>query len=437
MSARLSLVAFSAITGLLVAWSSPAAAQAWLSDRSRAEGIGIRAGNLELHPGIGAELGYDSNVFLRNANREGSAILRVTPHLFVSTLGGERTDSDPSDAPKPVVDFRFGGSLPVLWYFDTERRTRVEANADLALQLLPERPVSLVLNAQYNRTSRPFANGPEGVSYGRNTLNVAPGLAFQTVGGVLRAGIGGTFAYDFFDATSFGLYDSKSYGATANASWEFLPKTALVYEAAATFRDYDADAGVVAAGSSGDGSAQRSDSSRWMFRAGVNGALSARISATLLAGYTASFFRAGDDADSPTLSADLRWKPSETITTSLGYDRTLTTAFQGNFHTNDRVGLKLEILAGGAFLMSANAYYAYVKYGNDTRVDGNGPRVDNRVGGELSGEYRFADWVAVTAHTSLTTNMSDSRLRAPDATSAEIPLNFTRFDAFGGLRIFY
>ncbi len=441
MSARLTFLASAIAAVTVVSWGSRGEAQAWLSDRSRAEGIGIRAGNLELHPGIGAEIGYDSNVFLRDTDVKGSAIARVTPHLFLSTLGAQRTEADPGQAPQPTVDFRLGASLPVLFYFNTERRTRIEANADLGLQLLPGRPVSFVLNGRYTRTERPFASGPENISYGRNTMNVAPGIGFQTVGGVLRASVGGSFTYDFFDNESFGTYDSKSYGANVSASWEFLPKTALIYQAEAAFRDYESNSDPAAAMTT-SGAARRSDGTRWAFRGGVNGALSARISATLMAGYTATFFKNGDDRDSPTVAAELRWKPTDTITTSVGYDRTLTAAFQGNFHTNDRVGAKFELLAGGAFLMSAGAHFTYVQYGADELVDetANEARVDNRVGADLSGEYRFADWIAMTANTSVTTNMTDYQLRTPGMGATPVvldPVKFTRFDAFLGLRIFY
>src|SRR5580704_8456803 len=38
----------------------------WLKDRQYNEGIGIRTGDLELHPGIAGEVGYDSNYFYRS-----------------------------------------------------------------------------------------------------------------------------------------------------------------------------------------------------------------------------------------------------------------------------------------------------------------------------------------------------------------------------------
>src|SRR5258708_2429517 len=78
-----------AATVLLGAISLEAhAQQPWLSDRSSGEGIGIRVGNLELHPGIAGELGYDSNYFLRAPSEDPLAayVLRVTPSISLSTL---------------------------------------------------------------------------------------------------------------------------------------------------------------------------------------------------------------------------------------------------------------------------------------------------------------------------------------------------------------
>src|SRR6476469_9159257 len=71
-----------------------AKAQEWLKDRAYQEGAGIRTGDLEVHPGIGGEIGYDSNYLLRShkdgpnvsnaaplAPVEGAGMLRITPSL--------------------------------------------------------------------------------------------------------------------------------------------------------------------------------------------------------------------------------------------------------------------------------------------------------------------------------------------------------------------
>src|SRR5688572_16244547 len=86
-------------------WSGTSSAQGWLADRRYAEGPGIKTGDLELHPGVGGEVGYDSNWFLRS-HTEGpniangpptlpprdSAIFRLTPSFYVSTIGVQRQE---------------------------------------------------------------------------------------------------------------------------------------------------------------------------------------------------------------------------------------------------------------------------------------------------------------------------------------------------------
>ena len=40
----------------------------WLADRDSTQGPGFRVGDLELHPGIGVEVGYDSNLYYSDDN---------------------------------------------------------------------------------------------------------------------------------------------------------------------------------------------------------------------------------------------------------------------------------------------------------------------------------------------------------------------------------
>jgi len=89
----------------------------WLKDRRYNEGIGIRTGDLEIHPGIAGEAGYDSNYLLRSTTfgvSNGPPLspvipsleFRVTPSLYLSTLGQERREGD-NEMPSPLA-FRAG-----------------------------------------------------------------------------------------------------------------------------------------------------------------------------------------------------------------------------------------------------------------------------------------------------------------------------------------
>src|SRR5206468_2561080 len=89
------------------------AQQPWLADRKYGEGIGVRVGNLELHPGISGEVGYDSNYFLRSSEEDPLSAyrIRVTPSITLSTLGMQRTQGHDGQAPQPSVTFRGGAYL--------------------------------------------------------------------------------------------------------------------------------------------------------------------------------------------------------------------------------------------------------------------------------------------------------------------------------------
>ena len=93
MNGRLTVAAS---LSLLLMTSGVKAAQPWLADRRYGEGIGIRAGSFELHPGVSAEFGYDSNFFLRAPNEVPVVDvwrLRVTPSLTLSTIKQEHLGS--------------------------------------------------------------------------------------------------------------------------------------------------------------------------------------------------------------------------------------------------------------------------------------------------------------------------------------------------------
>ena len=431
MSARLTCWGLALVA--VLAWSAPRAeAQGWREDRRGTEGIGVRVGDLELHPGIRAEAGYDSNVYLADTGSRGSSVLRVTPEFSVSTLGAQRSEG--GGAP-PTLDFDLGASVPVYHFIDVPQRTLVEANADLGLRLLPERPVSLEFEGRYSRSARPFTEGPLNVRYGRNTLDAAPRLRFQTSGGVLKASVGGRYAYTFFEEGIFNPYDTMTYAATVDAAWEFLPKTALVYEGEVARRDFQGTA-PASAGATG----LRRDGTRWQFRVGMNGALSARLSATAMVGYVAALFDGGSDKDSPTLALQLRWRPSDTVTTSVGYDRTLSAAYQGNYQISDRVNAKVDLLMAGAFLLTLEGNYTHLQFGADGILDGTQrARADHRLGARLSGEYRFTEWFAITADVSGTKVITDYEFQSAIAMMPTVvdPVRYDRFNAFVGLRIFY
>src|SRR3954463_12513801 len=81
--------------------------QVWLKDRRYTEGIGYRVGDFELHPGVAAEFGYDSNPLYRASSEApiGALRLRLPPSLSFSTLSAQRREAVPG-TPLPSIEFR-------------------------------------------------------------------------------------------------------------------------------------------------------------------------------------------------------------------------------------------------------------------------------------------------------------------------------------------
>src|ERR1700688_3706929 len=87
--------AFGAIAVVLagawaLTWSAPASAQEFLKgDRKITEGPGYQAGDFEIHPGLAAEVGYDSNYLSRSdkTSAPGAPLLNGAPNYPVVDTG--------------------------------------------------------------------------------------------------------------------------------------------------------------------------------------------------------------------------------------------------------------------------------------------------------------------------------------------------------------
>lgn len=434
---RLGLSALLALALVLVG-SGAAAAQAWLADRSRAEGRGIRLGDFELHPGIGSEVGYDSNVFLADNAEQDSAILRVAPHLYLSTLSGERAAVG-GGAP-PTLRFRTGVSSTLKHYFATDQPTDVGIGQDLLLVLLPERTFSVEFTEKYSRTIEPFVDpvapattGP--ADYNRDQFEVGAKGVLQSRGGLLRGALGYTLGIDHFEGDEFSSNRSQRHTVSAETVYEFLPKTGVFWNSSFGIHDYVNRAGP---------GLSRNDARLVSSKVGLNGGLTEKVGFTVAAGYGAGFFDADGDYESVIGQAEARYRPLDTLMWSLGYDREYNTAFQGNFARIDRPKTSLQLMLGGTALLGARGEVTFVDFGDEVA----GSRKDIHLLTNVNGEYRFTDWLAVTAELGYLRNFTDYAFTAvtgagPDmmvGTADDITMQdaaeYQRWEAWLGLRAF-
>jgi hypothetical protein len=448
----------SSLFATATATTTTAEAQSWLSDRKRAEGGGIRVGDLELHPGLGAEVGYISNVYNAEDGEElGSAVMRIAPHLFLSTLTGERSGGDEGGTPG-FIRFKGGLSASLQHYFaEATPDTDFGTDVNLELTLAPERPVSFTITEYFNRSFRPFADpvstpGPGDEPEIVDPVEAAPTTDFaryqetiggqlngQTSGGLLQGSLGYRFTYSWFEDEAYSSNDYLNHTVNLSGAWEFLPKTALFYDSSYLHQNYTNNDGA----SFDEARAQLADNDQIFSRIGINGAITSRISATLAVGYGVGFFGDGNDFEGLTLNAEGRWQPSEISEWGIGYERAFTSAYQGNFALRNQVYSRLRFFFGGAFVVANKLAVEFLDFGPDP-LQSDEPRSDVRYSGTLSGEYRFVDWLAVTAELSALIDDTDfvARTEFEDRESGDDlvfldPAEFTTFEAWLGVRAFY
>lgn len=261
-------------------------------------------------------------------------------------------------------------------------------------------------------------------------LGVGTRLQVSSPGALLKAGAGYRFDIDMFEEkAAFGSNNSVSHTISADNSWEFLPKTALVWNGNLRLHRYTDPAGSVAV---------RNNSTDVSSSIGINGALTARVGATATVGYNAFFSADNNDYDTVSTQLEVRWKIQDNVLWAVGYDRQVNPSFQGNFARVDRIKTRLQSMLMGSLLLMLRGEVSFLAFGADSLLDqGQGPRRDTHLLTNLSGEYRFVDWLAATAEVGYIRNFTDFEYRFMTGSMlSSRPAKYDQFAAFIGLRAF-
>jgi len=408
------------------------------------EGHGIRLGDFELHPGIGAEIGWTDNVFLEapSEHPDKSAVLRVSPHIHLSTLTTERLTENLGQDEQQKVSFRFGATGTLKQYFATELKDHpnMGVGQDARLTLRPGRVFQLEIFDDFHRTIDPFTQAlapapsggtmPTSADYDRDQLGVGTRIQLSTPGALFRVGVGYRFDLDYFEGSNFKDNNNVSHTISSDTSWEFLPKTALFWNGSVRLFDYTAsntvqDASIVS----------RSDSTNVQSKIGINGALTARLGFTIAGGYGAGFLDNNNDYENFIAQVEARWRFTETAMWALGYDREYNPSFQGDFARIDRIKTRLQSLLGSAVILTLRAELSWIDYGEDPKLMQ--ARNDLHLLTDLMLEYRIVSWFAITGEVGYIQNFTDFVYMVnTNGNNFMDPAKYHQFQAFFGVRAF-
>ena len=454
MKFRLTLAA----TVLLGAISFEAhAQQPWLADRKYGEGMGVRVGDLELHPGIAAEAGYDSNYFLRAPSEDPIAAyrLRVTPSISLSTLGPQRREGSAGGANSSVT-FRGGAyvSYNELIAADSKHSSEmsdqrhVDLGSDLLLNILPQSRVGADTYLNFIRMVQPSNDTNNENAFNRDSIRAGAGVSWRPGGGLFDWRLGYEFLYNYFEKANFGYLNNYQNQVNMRGRWRFLPRTAVLYDGSYTWIHYPN------AGSQNDGAILRS-------RIGLNGLITTRLSLLGMIGWAGTFYDAGNGQppqqfDSLTAQAELKWfisggqeslnagsAPVGLSYASIGYLRDVANSYLGNFYQKDRGYVGVSYLLGGAFVASLNAGIANLRfptaYFPGTNVEQQSTFSEQRFDASLFGEYRLSNTFGLNATVNYDQNITDVIIpstAADKAAGTGDALKFSRWQAFVGARWF-
>ncbi len=429
----------------------------WLADRTYAEGIGVRIGHLELHPGIAAEVGYDSNFFQRSGDTDNpgespvlSAYrLRLTPSVSLSTLGERRRESDGPQAQPPSVTFRaslFGSYNELLGEArdaDQASKRFMDAGLHARLDVLPKRPWSGDLTGDYVRTVQ-ASNDPAGESsWDRDTVHGGAGVSFRPGGGLFEwRFVGYDFTYNYFESDRAEALTNKHHKLGTRAKWLFLPRTALIGEADTTFIRYTFM------------DAPRNDGQTYRVRGGLHGLVTDRFTVTALVGWGGSAYDATatefvDDYSNVIVQSEVKYYllPNPTLEPkaaavglshiALGYLRDFNQSYIADYYRRDRGYLRADYFFAGQFLLDVQAGYSRI---NHPRFERGGEllesKKENRIDLQGFTEYRLSDSFGVNLTLRYDASLTDVTIPLAATVDAGDNLAFSRCSGWLGARYF-
>jgi hypothetical protein len=451
-----------------ISGSALAQEQTWLQDRRYGEGIGIQTGNFELHPGLAAEFGYDTNFFQRadSEDVEDAFRLRVTPSLTLSTLSQRRAGSAPLGAP-PLLAMSarlFFSYSEVLGSDQVSEQRNFDAGIGARADIAPQRPFGADIYADYLRSGQPSNSPVLDQAFDRGNVRGGAGVSWRPGGGLFDWRLGYELAYAYFEEDPFDELNNFQHNVLTRGRWRFLPRTALQYDARYSMVRYQTNR-------------LQPDGDFIEARVGLSGLVTSQIAFLALVGWNSSFYEAapvsaaaaGDgrvtsDAQnydgyvahgevkfflSPAPTADS--VPVGLSSIAAGYQRDFSNSYLGSFYIRDRGYLALNYFLGGVFLAQLEGGVGAYQFPRINSL--NGPFEQARIDTKLFAEYRLSDTFGL--NTTLTYDQAighgpnepeagvvpTSRARegviVSDTPRVYDDLEFKRFQAFVGVRLFW
>ena len=327
-----------------------------------------------LHASLGADIGYDSNVFYESSNPTSATIAHITPAADISNASRDGSAPD-------SVYYNLGASLVYREYLsggDAVRSQRAfNPTVSGLLRFSSRQTMSLSLSDTFTRTQDPpYQLSTSSITHDRNAAQLQ--LKFAPGGGRIQILLGYTNILDVYETDPYKSGSNMTNTGVLDLSWRWLPKTALfvqVSQGAVTY--LRSNTGKFA-------------SYPFSATAGLRGLLTQKLALKLSAGYSYGFYASGGTNPSGfgnvVLNGELNYNLSITSLAGLGYlHQFQNSALVGDFYDLDAVYAALRELIGGRLATAASIRYENRRYHGAAFATTS--RTDNVVTAGLTADY--------------------------------------------------
>lgn len=391
-----------------------------LVSTAAAEGPGVRAGAMEIHPSLWVEGGYDNNVFYDSADDFGS------PNAAQVLRAGGNIDIENNRSNN--INFRLGGGLTYRHFTSIDdpdsrlsdevieaRNGLADAKAHGRVSILPRSSVTLELRERFRYTERPgYETSVAGFEKIEN--DAGADLRFRPGSGALELRLGYTFhVAQFLDSSAIGAgrAANESHDVRLLTHWRWLPKTALLLDLKYRAINYARPSEQISALQSVQ-SADR-DSNPIRVEAGIKGLLTKRISVILLGGYLNTYNVVGESFVGFVGKAELRYRIEPTLNVGIGYERNGSDSSFSNYYEVNRYYADAELHFFSKVSLGGRLAFDDISYASNGAPGGVG-RNDPVLRARAFGRYNFTDWFNLGLEWRIDANDSDysSPVNEPD-----------------------
>jgi hypothetical protein len=386
-------------------------------------GIQLSDGVL-MHVGIGVEAGYDTNVFYQDTDTHQSAIIVVAPYAEVTNASrtGPVSSLLSFDARVGLQYRRYQSDDPAITPF----RNAWMPNAGLSLSTGGGTQFGFgVADAFARIEDAPYTPGQQPIQRDNNQASIegrwSPG------GGRLSATLRYTNMIDYFQDPTFSYANSVSNFITADASWRWLPKTAVFV---------DVKQGYITYLNTGSANTEGKYSSFPLYvTAGLRGLLTSVTTVSLTLGYQNGFYSGGATTNGywGSTYADLMFsvRVSDLSRAVVGYRHDFENSVIANFSLNDTVYASYVQEIFGRLALDLSGRYTHVNYQGFVDTPGHvAERTDNVYNVGASLDYFMRNWAYLGVGYSFLADRSDYSLNGDSA-------SYTKQQIFGRLGITY